>query len=178
MSNLIKVKFNKNGEPSGREYTYLSDDKLEIGDVVVIRAADGEKEAQTGTVTSVDVPESEVESFKDKLKSIIGAYIERKIYPEFAFKKYEWAKSKMNREIYEELKAKYKICQKYLQSEINMDDFDLVYSRTPGHNHADYYIHKNNTALTSDELALIFDGGNLCFGYTVVSDNHYYVFED
>lgn len=64
--NLIKAKFLKNGEPSGRAYTYISDKEVIVGDLVQLN------EKGRGIVTEVDVPESEVEGFKDKLKTIIG----------------------------------------------------------------------------------------------------------
>lgn len=71
--NLVKLRFLRNGEPSGREYTYISKSQLEVGDTVVVRLPqDGDKEAPTGIITQIDVPESEVESFKDKLKEIVG----------------------------------------------------------------------------------------------------------
>lgn len=62
---LIKVKFVKNGNPSGREYTYRSPIPVSIGDLVELPNG-------TGIVTVVDVPEIEVEAFKDKVKEIVG----------------------------------------------------------------------------------------------------------
>ena len=64
--NLIKAKFLKDGEPSGRAYTYISDAPVEVGDLVQLN------EKGSGIVTEINVPEEEVESFKDKLKTIIG----------------------------------------------------------------------------------------------------------
>ena len=84
---------------------------------------------------------------------------------------------KNNGEIYKELIKKYKVYQG-ITKDINFDDYDLVYEWEAGYNHAEYSIKKNKTNLTSDELALIFDGGNLCFGYIKQSDTYYYVFED
>ena len=63
--NLIKAKFLKEGEPSGRAYTYISDVPVEVGDTVQLN------EKGKGIVTEINVPEEEVESFKDKLKTII-----------------------------------------------------------------------------------------------------------
>lgn len=62
---LIKVKFIKNGNPSGKEYAYRSSIPVSIGDLVELSNG-------TGIVTEVDVPESEVEAFKDKVKEIVG----------------------------------------------------------------------------------------------------------
>ena len=36
MTNIIKVKFLKNGQPSGRDYTYYTPEPVEIGDTVDI----------------------------------------------------------------------------------------------------------------------------------------------
>lgn len=69
---LVKLKFLRNGEPSGREYTYISKSEVAVGDTVIVREAEEGKEAPKGIITAVDVPESEVESFKDKLKEIVG----------------------------------------------------------------------------------------------------------
>lgn len=71
--NLVKLRFLRDGEPRGREYTYISKAKVEVGDIVIVRKPDVEgTEAPKGVITMVDVPESEVESFKDKLKEIVG----------------------------------------------------------------------------------------------------------
>lgn len=112
--------------------------------------------------------------------------IEKKIYSSFAFKGNEAEKFKINKEIFDELVKKYKISsstEKYnsetkQMEKINFGDYDLIYERVAGYAHADYYIKKNTTDMTADELALIFDHGNLCFGYTKESSTHYYVFED
>ena len=112
--------------------------------------------------------------------------MDKKIYVDWAFTENEREKAKINQEIYEELKKKYKIHQgtekyntKTKQMEpINFDDYDLIYERKAGYAHGEYFIKKNSTNLTTDELALIFDGGNLCFGYKKESNTFYYIFED
>lgn len=72
-TNLIKLKFLRNGEPSGREYTYISKSDVLVGDTVIVRPPESpDHEPPKGVITMVDVPESEVESFKDKLKQIVG----------------------------------------------------------------------------------------------------------
>ena len=71
--NLVKLRFLRGGEPQGREYTYISKAKVEVGDIVIVRKPDAEgAEPPKGIITMVDVPETEVESFKDKLKEIVG----------------------------------------------------------------------------------------------------------
>lgn len=107
--------------------------------------------------------------------------IERKIYNSWAFTENEGAKGSINREIYEELKRKYKFISRYPNQEvpkINEEDYDLIYERTAGYAHAVYEIKKNNTDLTTEELLLIFDGGNLCFGGRKLGYNKYRVSED
>ena len=61
--NLVKLRFLRDGKPQGREYSYISKEKVEVGDIVVIREP--------------DYPESEVEKFKDRLKEIIGKIEEK-----------------------------------------------------------------------------------------------------
>lgn len=75
--NLVKLRFLRDGQPSGREYTYISKSEVAVGDTVQVREAEEGKEAPKGIVTAINVPESEVESFRDKLKAIVG-----KIEPE------------------------------------------------------------------------------------------------
>lgn len=65
--NLVKLKFLRDGEPSGKEYTYLTkDEDLKVGDIVQVSVP------PMGVITQVDVPEEEVASFKDRLKTIVG----------------------------------------------------------------------------------------------------------
>jgi hypothetical protein len=66
---LIKARFLRDGEPQGIAYTYVSNEELSVGDLVQLN------ERGRGVVTEIDVPESEVESFKDKLKVIIGKVV-------------------------------------------------------------------------------------------------------
>lgn len=60
---LIKARYIKDGEPNGREYTFISDEKVKTGDYVAIGKA-------TAVVTRIDVPEEEILPFRDKLKKI------------------------------------------------------------------------------------------------------------
>nr|WP_308743099.1 hypothetical protein [uncultured Anaerocolumna sp.] len=64
--NLIKAKFLRDGEPQGRAYTYIANENVKVGDLVQLN------ERGQGIVIETDVPESEVESFRDRLKTIIG----------------------------------------------------------------------------------------------------------
>ena len=60
----IKVKFLKNGEPHGREYTYKATSPVRAGQEVILPVGGN------GVVTEINVPEKDVESFKDKIKEI------------------------------------------------------------------------------------------------------------
>lgn len=63
---IIRIKFLRNDEPFGRDYSYRCDDSVSVGDIVSI---DGRTK---GIVTQINVPEEEIESFKDRVKSIYG----------------------------------------------------------------------------------------------------------
>ena len=60
----VKVKFIKNGEPRGREYTYKSTFPVRVGHEVLLPGGGN------GVVTEINVPEESVESFNDKIKEI------------------------------------------------------------------------------------------------------------
>lgn len=60
----IKVKFLRNGEPHGREYTYKATFPIRVGQEVILPGGGN------GIVTEINVPEKDVESFKDKIKEI------------------------------------------------------------------------------------------------------------
>ena len=63
----IKVKFLKNGEPHGREYTYKATFPVEVGQEVILPGGGN------GIVTEINVPEEEVAAFADKVKEIESA---------------------------------------------------------------------------------------------------------
>lgn len=105
--------------------------------------------------------------------------IERKIYNGYAYTENEGQKGKINREIYKELKSKYKIlstCARPLDKE--KAENDIVYSRKACYAHAEYKVWKCPSGITVNELLLIFDDGNLCFGGYRQSDNAFIVNED
>lgn len=60
----VKVKFIKNGEPRGREYTYKSTFPVRVGHEVLLPGGGN------GVVTEINVPDEDVESFKDKIKEV------------------------------------------------------------------------------------------------------------
>jgi len=69
MTNIIKLKFIRDGKPTGRDYTYFTPEPVEVGDMVDIMTDRG---ITTGKITFTDVPEEEIAPFKDRAKSIIG----------------------------------------------------------------------------------------------------------
>lgn len=99
--------------------------------------------------------------------------LEKKIYKAWAFTDNESEKRDINNLIYKELSEKYKISYSLRRynptlkgmEDISFDDYDIVLNSTSGYGHTKYRIVKNNTKLSRDELALICDRGNLCFGY-------------
>lgn len=51
MTNIIKLKFIKDGQPSGRDYTYFTPEPVEVGDKVDIMTDRG---IAAGQITPVD----------------------------------------------------------------------------------------------------------------------------
>lgn len=68
----VKVKFIKNGEPRGREYTYKSTFPVRVGQEVILPGGGN------GVVTEINVSEEDVESFKDKIKEVESVVEESK----------------------------------------------------------------------------------------------------
>ena len=62
---LVKVQFLRNGEPSGRKYTYVTSLDLRVGDMVIVPPG-----GSVAQVVELDVPMEEVAAFKDRLKRI------------------------------------------------------------------------------------------------------------
>ena len=100
--------------------------------------------------------------------------IEKKIYSPWAFKENEHEKGNMNMQIYKELKETHRVYRHDTKldptADINMDDYDVVIGRKAGYHHALYKVHKNTPNLSTIELALLCDSGNLCFGHTMEGD--------
>ena len=74
--------------------------------------------------------------------------LERKVYSSWAFSANEDEKARINSELYEELKDKAEI-----------EHVGVSYGSSI------YVVISNPCQLSDDELALIADEGNLCFGY-------------
>ena len=91
--------------------------------------------------------------------------IERKVYSQWAFSSHEFEKRDINMSIYDELNKKYKISKYKID---NPDDYDVIIKfDQSGYASKTYEVIKNGPGLSTDELALICDSGNLCFGYNV-----------
>lgn len=126
---FIKIKFIKNEKPSEREYTYLSQIPIEVGDLVELPSGG------IGVVTEVNVPEEEVDPYKDKIKEISGRKesIKEKIEQPKKFKQFVHAilsNAKLN-DIYE-LCEEYDLsedetdeCLRYVESKEGMNIMDL-----------------------------------------------------
>ena len=80
--------------------------------------------------------------------------MEKKVYSSWAFTENEDEKMKINMQIYHRAPTNEEIEQN-----------DIVFSRKACYAHGEYRIYKCPDEVTLDELALICDGGNLCFGY-------------
>ena len=118
--------------------------------------------------------------------------LERIIYEPWAFTENEREKAKINKEIYQELCNKYKILKVRRDAlESKNEPFsvptteelannDFVYARRACYLRGEYKIYKCPDELTLDEIALICDEGNLCFGYAryKASRTSIEVFED
>ncbi len=79
--------------------------------------------------------------------------IENKVYSGWAYTKDEAKKGKINRDIYDDIKNKSKIIRVSV-----------------GYGNVKYKVLENNNNLSQDELALICDSGNLCFGYRMENE--------
>ena len=179
--NIVGVKYEDKFEKktfTGRENSYYTEMDLEIGDIVEVPTRYGKSIAM---VTRTEIDEKEIENIKDYMKIIESKLdkdeffkekndLEKKVYSSWAFTENEKEKSKINNEIYEELKEKYKILKvsdvdHRTPTNVELEQNDIVISRKACYAHGEYRIYKCPNEITLDELALICDGGNLCFGY-------------
>ena len=75
MKQIIKCQFTRGGQAYGREYSYYADEPVEVGDAVWLPTSafsHPDDSRIKGVVSTVGVPESEVASFADKMKTILG----------------------------------------------------------------------------------------------------------
>jgi hypothetical protein len=99
--------------------------------------------------------------------------MERKIYSPWAFTDNENEKSTINRQIYkEELKPKSKQCwSNNKPTEEALKEFTCYENIGHGYGTSKYAILSNPHNFSTLQLALICDGGNLCFGYRMEGKN-------
>ena len=90
-----------------------------------------------------------------------------KVYKSYAFTENEREKSRRNRETFEEIRKKWRVLVRSYSSDADDSNFDLVIFRKPQYHHSLCKVIKNDTDLTQDEIALVCDRGNLCFGYRI-----------
>lgn len=94
--------------------------------------------------------------------------LERRVYSSWAFSENEKEKSNINREIYKDLKDKcamtYDSKLKEITDEMKKQKAYLLFDGH-GYAHVKYRILSNPNNLSTSELALFCDNGNLCFGY-------------
>ena len=72
-TNVIKLRFLKNGIPSGGEYSYLAPCILAVGDYVEAPSRSG---VSTAVITAVNVPETEIAPFRDRIKTVLGRSVQ------------------------------------------------------------------------------------------------------
>lgn len=85
-----------------------------------------------------------------------------------------------NYETRNELKRKYKIlcCDNRQPTKEELENNDIVYVYLGGnYYHIEYKVIKRPIDLTNDEIALIMDGGFLCYGYAT-DNNIFYIYQD
>ena len=78
-TNIVSVKYEDKYIPktfSGKAYSYITEIKLEVGDIVVAPTSYGE---QIARVSEINIPEYKVESFKTSLK-LITDKIDKNVY--------------------------------------------------------------------------------------------------
>jgi len=66
--NIVKVQYMMDGVAGGREYSYYSEEQLNVGDLLKVPV--GLSGVMKARVSSVNVSGEEIESFKDKVKTI------------------------------------------------------------------------------------------------------------
>ena len=105
--------------------------------------------------------------------------LERKVYSGWAFTSNEDGKAQINREIYAELCKKYKISRILPETEEEAEQYDIiVHFCCSWYASCEYEIIKKPQDVTDDEMALICDDGNLCFGYCKSAANRCQIYTD
>ena len=72
---------------------------------------------------------------------------------------------KMNNKVYQELKPMFKYVSNYNYDKEDLNKYVLYSDLGFGYANHSYRVHSNPYNLSDDEIALVLDRGNLCFGY-------------
>lgn len=73
--------------------------------------------------------------------------------------------SEINDKIYQELQPMFKSVSNYNYNKEDANKYVLYSDLGFGYANHSYRTHSNTYNLSDDEIALVLDGGNLCFGY-------------
>ena len=76
----------------------------------------------------------------------------------------------INNEIYNELYPLFKYAKNNDYSNEDLSKYVIFSDLGYGYANHSYRIHSNPYNLSDDEIALVLDGGNLCFGYRRIGD--------
>lgn len=110
--------------------------------------------------------------------------LERKVYSAWAFDRDGVDKANINRQIYEQLEPKVKWCyidyhtKKSNYSIEDLHEYCCIENAGHGYGNTKYRILSNPYGFNKDELALICDAGNLCFGYRMKGSDVVVVYID
>lgn len=104
------------------------------------------------------------EQSKIRLKQEKPEPLEIKVYSGWAMTLRKEEKRDINRKIYEQLCAKNKITR--IAKNLQDESYDLVVDVTNGMYSNEYKVLRNRNNLTAEEVALVVDFGNLCFGFS------------
>lgn len=105
--------------------------------------------------------------------------LERKVYDGWAYTANEEEKAQINMEIYAELCKKYKISYALPETEEEAEQYDIiVHFCRSWYASCEYEIIKEPEGITDNEIALICDRGNLCFGHCRSAANRCQIYTD
>lgn len=105
--------------------------------------------------------------------------VEKKVYKNWALSENAEEERDMNLQIYNELIQKYKCLYKDKPTQEDLDNYDLVFATySYGYANIEYVVHKKPESLSDDEIMLILDNGNLCFGGRNNGLRYYKIYTD
>ena len=104
--------------------------------------------------------------------------LEKKVYSGWAFHEDATMKKRINEGIYRELKDRVLYIYGTSISQKDLARFCCLEYVGHGYANTKYRILSNPYGFTNDEIALLADGGNLCFGYRMEGANVVVVYTD